>query len=49
MAEHWVHDTIDELFPSVQLPKVKPCIECKMKTIHTRSKRKTIKQRCLFN
>ncbi|CAB5374838.1 unnamed protein product [Rhizophagus irregularis] len=49
IVEHWIHDIgVDNISPSVQLPIIKKCSGCDLKKIHTKSKRKSVKQRCLL-
>ncbi|PKY52450.1 hypothetical protein RhiirA4_425285 [Rhizophagus irregularis] len=49
IVEHWIHDIgVDNISPSVQLPIIKKCSGCDLKEIHTKSKRKSVKQRCLL-
>jgi hypothetical protein len=48
-VEHWIHDIgVDNVSSSVQLPIIKLCSGCELKELHTKSKRKCIKQRCLL-
>ncbi|CAB4462627.1 unnamed protein product [Rhizophagus irregularis] len=49
IVEHWIYDIgVDNISPSVQLPIIKKCSGCDLKEIHTKSKRKSVKQRCLL-
>ncbi|PKK67661.1 hypothetical protein RhiirC2_783241, partial [Rhizophagus irregularis] len=48
IAEHWIQDVNEEISPSVQLPVIKKCNGCDLKSFHTRSPRSSVKKRCLF-
>ncbi|PKK65766.1 hypothetical protein RhiirC2_785683, partial [Rhizophagus irregularis] len=48
IAEHWIQDANKEISPSVQLPVIKKCNGCDLKSFHTRSPRSSVKKRCLF-
>ncbi|CAB4413243.1 unnamed protein product [Rhizophagus irregularis] len=49
IVEHWIHDIgIDNISFLVQLPIIKKCAGCDLKEFHTKSKRKSIKQRYLL-
>ncbi|PKY37365.1 hypothetical protein RhiirA4_450213 [Rhizophagus irregularis] len=46
VVEHWIHDIgVENISPSVQLPIIKKCSGCDLKEIHTKSKKKGVKQR----
>ncbi|PKY56245.1 hypothetical protein RhiirA4_476395, partial [Rhizophagus irregularis] len=46
--EHWIQDVEnDQMSPSVQLPIIKKCGGCEVKTSQNRSKRNNIKVRCI--
>ncbi|CAB4406006.1 unnamed protein product [Rhizophagus irregularis] len=49
VVEHWIYDIgVNKISPSVQLPIIKKYSGCDLKEIHTKSKRKSVKQRCLL-
>ena len=48
--EHWIQEIKDEtIFPSVQLPVIKKCRGCEIKTDQARSKRNKLNTRCVTN
>ncbi|CAB4445330.1 unnamed protein product [Rhizophagus irregularis] len=49
IVKHWIHDIgVNDISPSVQLPIIKKCADCDLKEFHTKSRRKSVKQRCLL-
>lgn len=48
--EHWIQEIVDEtISPLVQLPVIKKCRGCEIKTDQTRSKRNKLNTYCITN